>query len=135
LTRALSLSQRWDSNPRPIAYEAIALPAELRWQKKGIQAVFLFDKNQIPDYTEFMNIIMYTKRGCPWCDDARTLLVEKHVIFEEREVTENSGFFQELVDLSGQSKTPTFNIDGDIFADSSAEEIAPILRERGLLGF
>jgi glutaredoxin 3 len=78
---------------------------------------------------------MYTKRGCPWCDDARTLLVEKHVIFEEREVTENSGFFQELVDLSGQSKTPTFNIDGDIFADSSAEEIAPILRERGLLGF
>ena len=36
-TRALRVgrgsaeSQRRDSNPRPIAYEAIALPAELRW--------------------------------------------------------------------------------------------------------
>lgn len=25
------LSHRRDSNPRPITYEAIALPAELRW--------------------------------------------------------------------------------------------------------
>ncbi len=27
------LSHQWDSNPRPITYEAIALPTELWWQK------------------------------------------------------------------------------------------------------
>lgn len=27
--KALMLSRRWDSNPRPMLYESIALPAEL----------------------------------------------------------------------------------------------------------
>ena len=41
-------------------------------------------------------LIIYTKTGCPWCRDALTLLREKKVVFEEREVLGNPEYFDEL---------------------------------------
>jgi len=76
---------------------------------------------------------MYTKTGCPWCNDARGMLNERGVNFEEREVLSNDSFMEELVSKSAQNKTPTFDIDGEIFADSSAEEIGPVLSEKGII--
>ncbi len=74
-----------------------------------------------------MNIIMYTKTGCPWCNEARNLLDEREVEYEEREVKSNLQFYKELVEKSGQDKTPTFDIDGVILADSDVDEIREYL--------
>jgi len=82
-----------------------------------------------------MNIILYTKKGCPWCAGVLKVLRINKINFEERKVLENIKYFKELVDKSGQSKTPTMEIDGAIVAtDSDAVEISDILKKKGILG-
>jgi glutaredoxin 3 len=82
-----------------------------------------------------MNIILYTKKGCPWCNDVRDLLNEKKVQYEEREVLSSKKFFDEMISKSGQSKAPTLDIDGVILGDSDKDQVAKYLKERGVAGF
>lgn len=82
-----------------------------------------------------MNIILYTKTGCPWCKGVKDLFAEKSVKYEEREVRGNKVYYDELVAKSGQNKTPTLDIDGEIIADSDREAVAAILKKKGYKGF
>lgn len=82
-----------------------------------------------------MSIILYTKTGCPWCKGVLDLFKEKNVAFEEREVTGNAVYFEELKTKSGQTKTPTMDLDGEITADSDREQIGVILKAKGYAGF
>lgn len=75
-------------------------------------------------------LIIYTKDGCPWCKEALNYLRINHIAFEEREVLSNKIFFDELVAKSGQTKTPTLDLHGDILADTDAAAIALWLREK-----
>ena len=77
-----------------------------------------------------MSIIVYTKTGCPWCKGALDYMNENHIEYEEREVLRNPKFFEELVSKSGQNKTPTFDIDGHILADSDKDQLATYLAEK-----
>lgn len=70
-----------------------------------------------------MNMIVYTKTGCPWCIDLTNFLKEKGVDFEERNVTENENYFTEMQAKSGQTKAPVVDLDGKIIADTDKEEI------------
>ncbi|MBI4268438.1 glutaredoxin family protein [Candidatus Uhrbacteria bacterium] len=82
-----------------------------------------------------MSITIYTKDGCPWCADALALLREKGVSFTEKECRNNQANFDELVKKSGQTLTPTLDIDGEILADSDAPAIAAFLKVKGVEGF
>lgn len=86
-------------------------------------------------YTFPMNIILYTKTGCGWCAEILELFKEKKVKFEEREVTHSNIFLDELAKKSGQTKTPTMDIDGEIFADTDKESIEIILATKHYPGF
>lgn len=74
------------------------------------------------------NIIVYVKTGCSWCIGVTSLLKEKGVVFEERNVTQNKAFMDEMVQKSGQTKAPTLDIDGHILADSDKEQVAAYLK-------
>ncbi len=78
-------------------------------------------------------LIVYTKTGCPWCRDALAFLRGKNVAFEEREVLGNATYFDELKAKSGQDKTPTLDLDGDILADTDAPAIESFLKQKGVL--
>lgn len=78
-------------------------------------------------------IIIYTKTGCPWCRDALAFLRNKKVSFEEREVLGNPAFFEELKQKSGQNKTPTLDLDGEILSDTDAGAIEKWLLEKSVL--
>ncbi len=80
-----------------------------------------------------MSIIMYSKNGCPWCNEVRDFLMGKDVSFEEREVRESEENYQELLEKSGQDKTPTFDIEGEIFPDSDVNELKDILKGKGVI--
>ncbi|MCR4328648.1 MAG: glutaredoxin family protein [Patescibacteria group bacterium] len=79
------------------------------------------------------HIIIYTKTGCPWCIEALAFLNEKKVSYEEREVRGNEVYFKELTDKSGQTKTPTLDVDGEILADTDAPAIEAFLKKKGIL--
>ena len=70
-----------------------------------------------------MSIILYTKKGCPWCKGVLDLFAEKGVVYEEREVLGNPHYFDEMLAKSGQTKAPTLDIDGDILADTDKEAV------------
>ncbi len=77
-----------------------------------------------------MKIIAYMKTGCPWCIDVAKFFHEKKITYEERNVTENKAYFDEMVKKSGQTKAPTLDIDGVILADSDKEQVANYLTSR-----
>lgn len=80
-----------------------------------------------------MSLIIYTKTGCPWCHEALAFLRDKKVPFEEREVLSSENYFKELVEKSGQTKTPTLDLAGEILADTDAAAIEGFLKSRKLL--
>ncbi|NBV97862.1 MAG: glutaredoxin family protein, partial [Verrucomicrobia bacterium] len=47
---------------------------------------------------------LYVKEGCPWCEDAETELRKLGVKYERREVRSNPAYFNEMKEISGQSK-------------------------------
>lgn len=74
-----------------------------------------------------MNIIVYTKTGCPWCANMKIFLEENDIEYQEKNVTQNDDYYNEMKELSGQDKAPTLNIDGQVFADADVEDIRDIV--------
>jgi glutaredoxin len=74
-----------------------------------------------------MKIIFYTKTGCPWCKEMKNYLDQKQHQYEEKNVTENPEFFEEMKNISGQVKAPTLIIDGKVYADVGVDDIKGII--------
>lgn len=66
--------------------------------------------------------IIYIKPGCPWCREALAFFSEHGVPLEIRDVTASSQNMQRMVEISGQSKVPTFELGEFIVADFDVQE-------------
>ncbi len=75
-----------------------------------------------------MNMIFYTKTGCPWCIEMKEYFDQKGISYEERNVIDNPEYFKEMKEISGQEKAPTLNIDGKIIADADISDVEPYLK-------
>ena len=76
--------------------------------------------------------IIYVKTGCPWCDDVLDYFEEKELPYEKVTVSGNREAMQAMVDLSGQSKAPTMDWDGEVLADFGVDELIPFLKKHGI---
>ncbi|RYD32645.1 MAG: glutaredoxin family protein [Verrucomicrobiaceae bacterium] len=76
--------------------------------------------------------ILYVKTGCPWCDDVLDYFERKKLPYTKVRVSGNREAMQEMVDLSGQSKAPTMDWDGEVLADFGVDELIPFLRKHGI---
>lgn len=80
-----------------------------------------------------LKITIYTKTGCPWCQGVLDLLKENSIDFEERNVSENSDYLNEMIEKSSQTKAPTLIINDDMLADSDRDEVEAYLKTKGVL--
>ena len=80
-----------------------------------------------------MRITLYRKSGCPWSAAVIGFLNELNIPHEIKNVTTNPAYAKEVEGLSGQSKSPTLDIDGLILPDASVEEVAKALEGRGIV--
>jgi len=71
--------------------------------------------------------VFYTKTGCPWCAEARVVLHREKIAYDEKVVTGNDELLAEMEKLSGQTKAPVLDWDGEILADFGAAELEPFL--------
>jgi glutaredoxin len=71
---------------------------------------------------------LYVKTGCPWCDEVIDYLDEHKIAYQAIVVSGNRAAMQEMVDLSGQSKAPTMDWDGEVLADFGVDELMPFLK-------
>lgn len=77
-----------------------------------------------------MTPILYVKNGCPWCDDVLEYMDSNNIAYKKVVVSGNPAAMQEMVDLSGQSKAPTMDWDGEVLADFGVDELIPFLKEK-----
>ncbi|MEO0452994.1 MAG: glutaredoxin domain-containing protein [Verrucomicrobiota bacterium] len=73
---------------------------------------------------------LFVKTGCPWCIGAIDFLNQHQIEFEEIVVSSDPTAMEEMVKLSGQTKAPTMDWNGEILADFGVEELEPFLKER-----
>lgn len=76
--------------------------------------------------------ILYIKRGCPWCDEVVDYLKRKNITVKTVIVSGNPAAMKEMVDLSGQTKAPTMDWQGEVLADFGVDELIPFLKAKGL---
>ncbi len=76
--------------------------------------------------------ILYVKTGCPWCDEVIDYLDAKRIPYQMVTVSGNREAMQAMIDLSGQSKAPTMDWDGEVLADFGVDELVPFLRLQGV---
>lgn len=60
-------------------------------------------------------------------------LNEMNIPYEIRNMTTNPAYAKEVEAMSGQSKSPTLDIDGTILPEASVEDVAKVLEERGIV--
>jgi glutaredoxin 3 len=73
-------------------------------------------------------MILYIKRGCPWCDMAEAWLSRHGVAYEAVNVLSDEGAFAEMRKISRQSKAPVLvTPNGRCLADFGPEELPGFL--------
>lgn len=70
-----------------------------------------------------MNVRLFIKPGCPWCEEALEWLNDQGVEFQTLDIIQDSDAREEMIELTGQSKVPSIEVDGALLADFGAEEL------------
>jgi glutaredoxin len=73
--------------------------------------------------------ILYIKQGCPWCIDALAYFKNKNMQLQVIDVNKEAGMMQELIQVSGQSKTPTLKNGDFVVADFDISEFEQALQD------
>ena len=68
-------------------------------------------------------IRLFIKPYCGWCHEAIEWLDERGVKYEVLDVIADAEARREMFDLSGQTLTPTIDVDGEILADFGVDEL------------
>jgi glutaredoxin len=76
---------------------------------------------------------VYKKSGCPWAAAVIAFLRELGVGYETKNVTSHPVYAKELEQKSGKCMSPTVELDGEIVADASVEDVAELLEKRGIV--
>jgi len=74
--------------------------------------------------------IIYIKSGCPWCREALAFFSQHGVELKVRDVNENKGHLKRMMEISGQTLTPTFEYKDFMVADFSVQEFVDQLEQR-----
>jgi glutaredoxin 3 len=70
-----------------------------------------------------MSIRLFIKPGCPWCDEATDWLDAHGIQYKTLDVTSNRAAREEMLELTGQTKAPSIEVDGHILADFGTDEL------------
>jgi glutaredoxin len=76
-------------------------------------------------------IIAYMKPSCGWSNGVRAVLKKYSLDYEDRDIINNPVEYAEMVQKSGQSLQPTLDVDGQIVADVSGDEVEAWLIQNG----
>jgi len=73
--------------------------------------------------------ILYIKPGCPWCREAMAFFSQHGIALDVRDVNASPASMQRMIEISGQSLTPTLEFGDFIVADFSVNELLDELEQ------
>ena len=80
---------------------------------------------------ETPQITAYLKTQCGWSGGVRAVLAKYNLPFTEKDIIQNPAFRWEMETKSGQSLSPCVEINGEMVADVSGEEVEEYLISHG----
>lgn len=78
-------------------------------------------------------ITAYLKPVCGWSNGVRAVLAKYGLSYEDRDIINNPTNYQEMVMKSGQPLSPCVEINGQMLADVSGEEVEAWMLEHGIV--
>jgi monothiol glutaredoxin len=79
-------------------------------------------------------ITAYLKTQCGWSNGVRAVLKKYDLPYEEKDIIQNPAFRWEMEQKSGQPLSPCVEVNGEMVADVSGEELEQYLLSHGLVG-
>jgi glutaredoxin 3 len=76
-----------------------------------------------------MDVIVYTSTTCPYCKMVKEFLSQRGIGFEERDVSQNPSYAQELVRSTGQMGVPVTIINGQIVVGFDRSRLEQLLTQ------
>ena len=83
--------------------------------------------------TNDARVTIYSAPWCAFCKTEKQYLEHLGVAFMVRDIEEDAGAMEELVEKSGQQSVPVTDIDGIIIRGFDRAKIDATLRDKGLL--
>ncbi len=83
--------------------------------------------------TRTPTVIAYLKPSCGWSNGVRAILKKYELSYEDRDVRNDPDLYDEMVRKSGQSMSPCVEIDGQMLADISGDELETWLLAHGVV--
>ena len=82
---------------------------------------------------ETPKIVAYLKPVCGWSNGVRETFRRHQLPFEDKDIINNPANYAEMVQKSGQPLSPCVEIDGQMLADVSGDEVEAYLLKAGLV--
>jgi glutaredoxin 3 len=77
-----------------------------------------------------MNVIVYTSPTCPYCTMVKEFLSQRGIGFQERDVSRDPSYAQELVSSTGQMGVPVTIIDGQVVVGFDRARLEQLTAQR-----
>jgi glutaredoxin-like YruB-family protein len=74
-----------------------------------------------------MQIKLYSRPLCGWCQEAKEYLRQRNLPFVEVNVGQDPVAYEEMKRLSGQTYVPTIMVDGQVLADFDVAQLEAFL--------
>ena len=78
-------------------------------------------------------IVAYLKPVCGWSNSVRAVFRKYGLPYEDKDIINDRSNYSEMVRKSGQPLSPCVEIDGEMLADVSGQEVEAYLVEKGLV--
>lgn len=78
-------------------------------------------------------IVAYLKPTCGWSQGVRAVFKKYDLEFEDRDIINDPAQRQEMIEKSGQLLSPCVEINGQMLADVSGEEVETWMLRNGLI--
>ena len=79
-------------------------------------------------------IVAYLKPVCGWSNGVRQVFAKYDLEYEDKDIINNPQIYAEMVQKSGQPLSPCIEVDGQMLADVSGEEVEAWLLENKVVG-
>jgi len=80
-----------------------------------------------------IKIVAYLKTFCGWSEGVRSVMRKYDLTFEEKDIIKNPALRWEMEQKSGQPLSPCVEINGQMLADVSGDEVEDWMIEQGLV--
>jgi glutaredoxin 3 len=68
-------------------------------------------------------IRLFVKPFCGWCQEVKEWLADHELPYEELDVIADRAAYREMVELSGQTRAPVIDIDGEVLGDFDTDQL------------